>query len=123
MYLYNSYCYETINLAAQSFYSQGFINGFGVLQGYSIKNLDTVTFSFFVSNSAVTTKNGNGNGGGNTTTFTIASIDYQFQSCSSLGFDNSFFGVSPIDSVLVTFAVISLLAVAYYFKILRKLVV
>jgi hypothetical protein len=50
-----------------------------------------------------------------------ASFSIRFPEYSSLGFDNSFFGVTPADSLLISGAVVLVLCSAYGFKIIRKM--
>jgi hypothetical protein len=103
MYLYNSYCYDTLNLAAQSFYSRSVIDGFGVLNSYSLISIDTVNFVYLLPNN------------------TLSNFDYKFIECFKPGFDNSFFGFTPADSFEISWASAIVICSVYGFKVIKKM--
>ena len=109
MYLYNSYCYESLDSVAASFFSKGIIDNLGILQSYSVASSDTVSF-IYLPLSQVNNNNP-----------VFSSFSLRFLECSAMGFDNSFFGVTPVDAFAVSWAVVAVLAAAYKFKIIKKM--
>lgn len=115
MYLYDSYCYADLNLAAQSFFSQGVVHGFGVLQSYTIISSNTVQYSFIFNPTTTLTSI-------NTSliSYSTASFDYTFQECFRTGFDNSFFGLELNDIYLITSGMIGILITAGLARLASK---
>lgn len=109
MNLYNSYCYESLDFAAASFYSKAVIDNLGFLSSYSVTLPDSVSYIYLPFSQV-----------GNPSPV-YSSFVVRFPECSALGFDNSFFGVSPADAVLVSWAVVAVLLMAYKFKVIKKM--
>lgn len=105
-YLYNSYCYETLDKAAQSFYSKGFLEGLGVINSYSLVSANEVSFLY-------TSTNGN----------KVSSFNYTFTECFQVGFDNSFFGVTHHQSIELAWEVVGILFAAWSIKALKKFLI
>jgi hypothetical protein len=90
VYLYNSYCYETIESAAASFYSKGIIDGLGLITSSSITAPDTVSFIYLPLSEVAKPIP------------IYSAFTYRFLSCNSIGFDNSFFGITSADALLIS---------------------
>ena len=101
MYLYKSYCYETVGEVAASVHSSFFIDGFGIVQSvYSNGSVLTVNY--------LTPSN------------TLSSFNYSLASCQHLGHDQSFTGLTKEDSVDISSAMIGVLISAWAIKIIRR---
>ena len=90
-YLYKSYCYETPQQVADSIQSSFFLEGFGVIQSVSVVG-SGVTVNYL---------NSNGN---------LFNFSYSLATCTKLGFDNSFTGLTVDDSIQISSAVVAVLS-------------
>jgi hypothetical protein len=109
MYLYNSYCYSDINAAADSLYSSAVINGIGIIQSYNVLNLDTVQYSVLAVNPI------------NSKSFNFV-FSYTFKTCSQLGFDNTYFGLTNQDIITISWQVVLCMTIAWGFKQIRQMI-
>ena len=103
-YLVNSYCYESISEASNAVYSH-YILPFGVVQ--SVTSSGSVLTVNFIYLSGIQTKTG--------------SFNYTLASCTKLGFDSSFSGLTAADSTLIAGSIVSVLIAAWVAKVVRRM--
>ena len=102
-YLFKSYCYETMEEVSNAVYSS-FELPFGVIQSVSGSG-GGLSISYLYQDG----------GALNTGTF-----NYPLVSCTKLGFDNSFSGLTAADSTLIGSSVVSVLIAAWAIKIVKR---
>jgi len=100
MKMYNSFCYESLEAVSASIGSNYFIG-----DGYVV--IDTTISG---SNINVTARKELIN-----QTYTITP-----PSCTKLGFDNSYSGLSPVDALEIGALCTLVMASAFYFKVLKR---
>jgi len=97
---YNSYCYETINDVASSISSNFFIGDGQVVTGTAVSGSSIIV--------SAQSKN-------QTYNYTVTPPD-----CDSLGYDNTFFGVTVPDVMELWAGTTLLLVTVYVIKILKR---
>jgi hypothetical protein len=50
-----------------------------------------------------------------------SAFTYRFLSCDAVGFDNSFFGITSSDALLISWAAAMVLIAAYKFTVIKKM--
>ena len=103
-YLFKSYCYETIDQASNAVYSQ-FELPFGVIQSVTGSDSNLLISYLYQSSNGLS----------------VGSFNYSLASCTKLGFDNSFSGLTAADSTLIAGAVVSVLISAWVAKVVRRM--
>lgn len=102
-YLFKSYCYETIQDASNAVYSS-FELPFGVIQSVSGTGSPLSISYVYQSNNALKT----------------GTFNYSLATCTKLGFDNSFSGLTAVDSTLIGSSVVSVLIAAWAMKVVKR---
>jgi hypothetical protein len=103
-YLFKSYCYETVAEVANAVHSS-FLLPFGVIQSVDANGSNLSVSYLYQSSSGLVS----------------SSFIYPLATCEKLGFDNSFSGLTQIDSVAIGSAVVSVLIAAWSIKIIKRM--
>jgi len=101
MKLYNSYCYADISAVNDSVSSSVFIGDGTILTSTQILNADQISLTYSAANKSYTSVVG-------------------FPDCTSLGFDNSYTGVSISDAVEVSSLVILMFVIAFKYRMMKR---
>ncbi len=104
MFLFQSYCYETINETANALYSS-FVLPFGVIQSVTPNGGDNLLISYISENNGV---------------LFSSTFNYSLAQCEKLGFVNTFSGLTKDDAISISAAIVSVLIAAFAVKVVRR---
>lgn len=105
MFLYKSFCYQSLSEVASSVQSE-FVLPFGVIQSVSLFSESSLSISYLHSVNGSVLQD---------------SLIYPVASCEKLGFNNSFSGLTSEDSSFIGSTVAGVLLAAWSIKILKRL--
>lgn len=107
-FLYDSYCYSSIQDASASFFSRGAIDGMGVFQSYTVGSSSA---TYILLSSSIST---NGNSG--KVVQATSSFTYTFPSCGFPGHDMPFLGLRVDDAFAISMAMVGLMLIAASYR-------
>lgn len=100
--LYKQYCYQSNSEVIDSILSEMIIPEYGQVTS-ATNNLGDITVNYIDSNTGIN-----------------STFVFNPPNCQTLGFDNSFTGITPVEAVELSWLVVTALIAAYAVVILRK---
>ncbi len=101
MKLYKQYCYENLGDVRRSILSQMSIDGFGIVQSVTSSS-GVITVNYLDPSNSVN------------------SFTFRPPNCDTLGYDNSYTGISTTDAIELGSMFTAVLVIAWTIKIIRR---